>query len=71
MNKNAPSTNTRRAADEKAEIKSIAQELKEANDKLEAERTADPNWTAVITHRDDKTTARRWVRTDELDNSII
>jgi len=64
------SANQRRASRENAEDKTKAQELKEANDKLEAERMADPNWTAQITHCDNKTIKRRWVRTDELNEQI-
>ena len=71
MKKNQPSANTRRAADESADEKNKAQELKEANDKFEARREADPEWTAVITYRDDKTLKRRWVRTDEINNKIL
>ena len=71
MKPNTPSANTRRAADQSADEKSRAKELKEANDKFEAKRESDPNWTAVVTYRDDKTLKRRWVRTDKLNSEIL
>lgn len=39
--------------------------------KLEAEKEADPNWTAVIVPLDNGAEARRWVKTDELNDSLM
>ena len=71
MKKNQPSANTRRAADENAEIKSIAKELEKMCQDREAERVADPNWTAVIVLKDDKTEVIKWMRTDKLNSEIL
>ena len=65
------SHNTTRAAEEKAEIKNQAILSKEAHDRFESAREADPNWTAVITYRDDKTLKKKWMRTDEINHSIL
>ncbi len=39
--------------------------------KLEAEKEADPNWTAKVVQLDNGAEAMRWVRTDELNKSLI
>jgi hypothetical protein len=69
--KNNSSANTRRAADEDGAMKDKAKLSQEANDRFEAEREADPEWTAVITYRDNTTLRKRWIRTDALNDSIF
>ena len=71
MSRNSQSPNTQRAAEEKAEIKNQAILSKEAHDRFEAAREADPDWTAVITYRDDKTLKKKWMITDALNDSIL
>lgn len=47
-----------------------ALKLVEANDKLEAERNADPNWTSVIVESDNKTLIRKWTKADKLNEKL-
>ena len=64
------SANQRRASRESAEDITAAELVVEAYNKLEAEREADPMWTALITYRDDKTLKKRWRKIDEINSSI-
>ncbi|GAF72505.1 unnamed protein product [marine sediment metagenome] len=71
MKRNSQSSNTNRAADEKAERISKAKELEKMCQDREAERVASPDWTAEIVQQDDKTEVIKWRRTDELNAKLF
>jgi hypothetical protein len=71
MNEKQTSHNTQRAADEKAAIKSKAKQLLKMCQEREAKRVADPNLTAEIVRKDNKTEVIKWRRLDKLNSEIL
>jgi len=71
MKPNTPSQNTRRAADESADQKTKAQENLDLVKQRDLERELDPNWTAVIVSKDDKTLAMKWIYDDSVNDSVL
>lgn len=70
MNKNTQSPNTARAADEKAEMKSKAEKnLMDCKAREDFKRSS-TEWTAVIVEQDNKTLKMKWIKTDELNESL-
>ena len=65
------SANTERAADENAAIKSKAKQLLKMCQDREAARVKDPNLTAEIVRKDNKTEVIKWRKLDKLNSEIL